>query len=342
MITMDIFNNDAFSVTTMLEDLEKQPYVPSGLADLVGFEPEPVSTDTVAVGMIQGRVSLIRTTLRGAPIEAQTPESKSAFQLKIPRIAKGDKLYVHELANVRPFRGEGDVETAARVVARKQADLVRDVDFTLEFHMLGAINGVILDTDGSTLLDINAAFGVTPPAAIDLDLDNPAPVPGKLRRDINSLIVRPIARASQAGNAPRFRIRALCGDGFFDRLTTHPDVEKTYLNWAAAADLRDNSIWEPFPFGGVDWVNYRGTDDGTTLSIPSSQAKIFPTGVPGMFKHVMGPCNESMETVNQMGRRYFPFLERDKSDKQQWVQPEIYSYPLMLNRRPDLVLIAQV
>ena len=342
MITMDIFNNDAFSVTTMLEDIEKRPYQPTGLADLMGFEVVPVSTDTVGVGVMQGRLSLIRTTLRGAPIEAAEPDTRNARQFKIPRIAKGDKLFIHELANTAPFKGEGDVETAARVIARKQEQLVTDVDFTLENHMFGALRGVVLDANGDTLVNFHTEFGIAVPAAIDLDLDNPTPPAGKLRRDIQSLIVRPIARASQAGNAPRFRVRALCGDAFFDRLTSHPDVERTYLNYAAASELRNANIWEPFPFAGVDWINYRGADDGTTMGIPTNEAEIFPTGVPRMFQHIQGPCNEMAETVNQMGRRYYPVLERDLSVKQQWVQPEIYSYPLMLNRRPDLRLRAQI
>jgi len=69
---------------------------------------------------------------------------------------------------------------------------------------------------------------------------------------------------------------------------------------------------------------------------------VFPVGVPGMWQHVMGPMNESVPLMNQPGRRYYPFLEKDKSDKMQWVQPEIYSYPLFVNARPDLVLTATV
>ena len=61
-----------------------------------------------------------------------------------------------------------------------------------------------------------------------------------------------------------------------------------------------------------------------------------------MFQHIMGPCNEMEATLNQLGRRYYPVLERDKSEKKQWVQPEIYAYPLFVNSRPDLVLTAQV
>ena len=49
-----------------------------------------------------------------------------------------------------------------------------------------------------------------------------------------------------------------------------------------------------------------------------------------------------MPLLTQPGRRYYPFLEKDKSEKQQWVQSMIYSYPLFVNARPDLVLTGTI
>lgn len=338
MITFDVFNDPTFSVTSMLKAIDKIPYVPTGLDTLVGFEPEPVATDTIQIEFRAGQLNLINTTLRGAPIEMGTEPAKSIRQFKLPRVAKGDQIYAHQIANLRPYDGEGDVETLAKVLARKQDQLIVDLEGTEELHRLGALNGIVKNPNGSIIIDLYAEFGISQPTVIDLDLDNANPVPGKLRRDIDELIVTPIEQASLAGNAPAFAIRALCSAGFFNRLVTHPDVEKTYLNWTAAADLRGMQRYEIFHFAGVDWIRYRGN---TQIGITASQCKIFPTGVPGMFKHVMGPNNEQFETMHQMGRRYYPLLVRD-TQRDQWVQPEIYSYPGFLNMRPDLVLLAQV
>lgn len=339
MITMDIFNNDAFSVTSQIRSIEKKPYIPTGLDALVGFEPVPVSTDTVYVELKQGQINLIRTTLRGAPIEMGKPDSKNIRSFMLPRIAKGDQLMIHELANLRPFDGEGEVETVAARVDKMQNQLIADVEYTFEYHRLGALNGIVYDADGtSEIFNFYTAFGISPPSVIDLDLYNGSPTMGDLRTAVEELIVTPIEDAAQAGNAPNFAIRALCGHTFFNRLVNHPEIRQTYLNWSAAADLRNMPRYEVFPFAGVDWVRYRGTNQ---VGITSNQAKIFPTGVPGMFQHIMGPCNEMEETINQMGRRYYPIIERDPSAKKQWVQPEIYSYPGFMNLRPDLVLVAQ-
>jgi hypothetical protein len=341
-ISMAVFGDDAFSQASMIRGIDRRPYVPNQLDAVIGFEPVRATTDTVYISSRQRYLNLIRTTLRGAPIEMGVPDDKNARPLRIPRIAKGDKLFAHELANVMPLEDETEVDRAAAEVANKQNKLIDDTEATFEFMRLGAVNGIILDTDGSTLVNFWTEFGIAQPADIDLTLDNLAMTTGDLRAAIANNVVMPIARASGAGNDPRFRVRALCGDAFWFALTGHPAVEKTYLNYAAAAELRGQNVWEAFDFGGVMWYHYRGTDDGSTIAIPTNKARVFPVGVPGMWQHIMGPMNESLPLIGQPGRRYYPFLEKDKSDKQQWVQPEIYSYPLFVNARPDLVLTVTI
>ncbi len=341
-ISMATFGEDAFTQASMIRSLDRRPYVPNQLDSIIGFEPVRATTDTVYVISRQRYTNLIRSTLRGAPIEMAEPEDKNARPLRIPRFAKGDKLYAHELANIMPLEDETEIDRAMAEVARKQEKLIADAEATMEFQRLGALKGRLLDTNGDTLVNFWTEFGISEPSDIDLTLDNANLTVGELRALISTNLVMPIARASGAGNDPRFAIRAVCGDNFWFKLTGHPAVEKTYLNYTAAAELRGEQLWESFNFAGVTWFHYRGTDDGTTMAISTNKAHVFPVGVPGMWQHVMGPMNESLPLLGQPGRRYYPFLERDKSDKQQWVQPEIYTYPLFVNARPDLVLVATV
>ena len=62
----------------------------------------------------------------------------------------------------------------------------------------------------------------------------------------------------------RVQIVALCGDAFYDYLTTNAEVRSTFLNWTAAADLRSSvgEVWRPFQYAGINWINYRGTFPG--------------------------------------------------------------------------------
>jgi hypothetical protein len=336
MITLDIFNNDAFSVTTMLPMVNKMPFLPSFLGSLGIFESQPVATDTVAVSMQQGKLSLIRTTLRGAPIEAQDPIGPNVRPFIIPRVAKADKIRAAELANIVPSAGDpGGVQTVQEVLGRRQQRLIQDVEYTFENMRLGAVQGKVIDADGTTVLtNYWTEWGIAEPAAIDLNLDAAPPVMGALGTQLRTQIVRPLIRAG--GASPATRLIGLAGDDFWDALMSHPEVRTTYYNWQAAADLRNQSPFETFRYGGIDWINYRGSDDNSKIAIAAAQAVIFPTGVPGMFQHVMGP-GETFDTINRLGERVYPLIVRD-DDRNMWVQPEIYAYPLMLNTRPDLVL----
>lgn len=341
-ISMAVFGGDAFTQASMIRGLDRRPYVPNMLDAVIGFEPVRATTDTVYVISRQRYTSLIRSSQRGAPIEMAEPDDKNARPLRIPRFAKGDKLFAHELANIMPLEDETEADRAAAEIAKKQDKLIGDAEATMEFQRLGSLKGILLDTTGDTLVNFWTEFGITPPADIDLTLDNVNLTIGEIRAAIATNVVMPIARASGAGNDPRFKVRAICGDNFWFKLTGHPAIAGTYLNWLAAAELRGEKLWESFVFAGVEWFHYRGTDDGSTIAINTNKAHVFPVGVPGMWQHVMGPMNESIPLLNQPGRRYYPFLEKDKSEKQQWVQPEIYTYPLFVNSRPDLVLTVTV
>jgi hypothetical protein len=37
-------------------------------------------------------------------------------------------------------------------------------------------------------------------------------------------------------------------------------------------------------YGGITFVNYRGTDDGTTVGVDTNKCKFFPANAPGVFE----------------------------------------------------------
>lgn len=340
----DIFDDPSkFGVVSMIGSVKKMPYKPGFLGSLKIFEPEPVDTDKVAIAMEQGRQALIGTSLRGAPIDAAEPDSENIRPFLIPRLAKGDKLYAHELRNVRPASGETIADPVGRRIARMQARLKQDMEVTFEHHRLGAVQGIVYDKNGTKVIyNYWTAWGVSPPAEIDLDLDNANPVLGKLRRDIQSKIRRPIIDAIEDGSeATGVRIIALCGNDFFDDMISHPEVREIWLaQQKRAEELGKTMVYGSFVYGDVEWINYRGaTIGGTNVGIHTDKAKIFPIGVPGMYRHVMGP-GESLDELGSEGQEMYPGIVRD-NDRNWWVQPELYAYPLFLNTRPDLVLTAR-
>ncbi len=181
-------------------------------------------------------------------------------------------------------------------------------------------------------------FGITPNPTVEFDLA--AQTPNSLRPLINGML-RTMARKSQGAFLPTTKVWALCGDEFYDQFTNHPDVIRTFLNWSAAADLRDNSqgaAFDVFNFAGVNWLNYRGSDDTTTIAIPTTGAQLFPVGAPGIFQRGLAP-GESFEWVNTLGKPMYvlPIPDRDRNA---WWKMEVYSYPLHICTRPEVLMAA--
>ena len=108
-----------------------------------------------------------------------------------------------------------------------------------------------------------------------------------------------------------FQVHALCGDTFFDDLVGHANVKEAWERWQQGAALRENFTWRRFPHAGIMFENYRGTDDGTSVTIEATKAHFFPVGVPGLFITAFAPA-DTIDTVNTLGLlRVTPVLGRD-------------------------------
>lgn len=333
---MDIFNSNAFGLVSMTGAVETMPFVPGYLGSLGIFTEEGVATDVVSIERKDMVLSPILTSQRGTEPPMGSTEKAKLRSFNIPRIAKADQVFAREIQGVRAFGTESELLTAIRLIAQKQQKLLTEFELTMELHRLGALQGILLDTDGSVLYNFFTEFGISQPAEIDFDLDAASPAEGVLRSLISNSVVRPIARALGGAWNPGISIEALCGDTFYDQLVNHNDVRVTYKNWEAAAALRTSTAFDRFHFAGVDWTNYKGTDDNSTVAIGATKAKFVVKGAPGLFRRINGP-GESFETVNTIGRRVYSNLVRDDK-RNQWVQPELFGYPLHMCARPEVLL----
>ena len=334
MATMDVFNSNAFSLTSLSGQVDKLDYVPGLLGSLGIFEPEPVRTRTVFVDRRVGEVNLIQTSANGAPPEELVRDARSAIPLQATRLAKGATVYASEIASWRAFGTEDEQTIVMQEYNRRMERVRQDVEYTQEKHRLGAIQGILLDADGSTIYNYATEFGESIPAATDFNLE----VDTTDVRGICASLIRSVARAAKgAWIEGRTQLHALAGDAFYDALIVHPQVRQTYLNWSAAAELRQGVAFQAFTYGGITFHNYRGSDDNSEIAINTDQAKFFPVGAPEVFKHVMAPADEFMPYVGAPGQNVYSMNLRDPSGRDAWVRNEQYSYPLFLCQRPGLL-----
>lgn len=342
MAGIDVFNSNAFSMFSLTQAANKIDYLPQRLGELNIFTPRPVRTKTVGVEQRDGVLKLIPVSERGAPLAQREREHREIRDFRTVRVAKQDHIEADELQDIRAFGSETELMQVQQEVARRlsgDTGLLADVELTHEHMRLGAIQGIVTDADGVTpIYNWFTEFGITPPSEIDFDLDNASPASGAVRKKCNQ-VVRAMQRAAKGAWTPNTQVHALCGDNFWDDLTAHSEVRGTYLNTLMAASLREGNAYEMFRYGGITWENYRGTDDNTTVAVGTDKAKFFPVNAPGVFEVAYSPA-EFMPYVNTLGQRVYAMIVPDRK-RQAYVDIEVYSYPLFLCTRPEMLQSAK-
>lgn len=352
---MDIFNDDAFSAVTMTQGIEDYEFKPNLIGSLNLFDDIPTATEIISVERRGNVLNIIPTSLRGEPIAEGKRDGRKLRHFESTRIAKGHTLRSSEIERIRAFGSESELETMVTYVGRFSNRLIGEVELTWENMMLGAVQGKVLDADGSVIVDWFSEWGIAEPTEIDFALTTAATDIEQKCRDV----IRTMMKKSQGAWTPATRVIGLAGDSFFDKLTGHKTVRETYLNTAQAAALNrafgvatqsvlQAGSYAVFDFGGILFINYRGTDsfdDGATpgtktgLGIKSTKCKFFPMNAPGVFQKAFAP-GESFEFVNTLGRPLYQYLIRDEK-RNMWVRPEVYSYPFFMCTRPEMLLTAK-
>jgi hypothetical protein len=329
---LDIFKQNAFATTTLTAAIKDMEFKPSYLTQLGIFDPTPIRGYTFAVEGTANSLKLIETSPLGAPPKDRTPDARNMRDFRTVRLAERFKLNMVELSGIREFGSEEQLKQVAQEVAMRFTQIREDMELTREFHMLGAIQGILLDADGTTALyNYWDEFGLSAPTNFSLALNTTST---NVRTKLHEL-TRAQARASKGAIGPGVKWHALAGDEFFDKLVDHENVRASYLNYQAAAELRQNKAFGSFEYGGVMFHNYRGTDDNSTVAVDNDKAILFPVGARDVFKEVLSPA-EFDPWVNTLGQREYAFTIPDL-ERGAFVHGELYSYPLYMCQRPQVL-----
>jgi hypothetical protein len=245
---------------------------------------------------------------------------------------------------VREFGSTDQLRSVQSVVNKQLGKMSSRFDLTLEHLRLGALKGVVLDADGSTVLaDLFELFGVknssnaAAPEEFDFDLDGLASDPVEIRV-LCQEIVRYIQRTAKMVLPATSQIWGFCGDEFFDKLISKSDVKAVYENTAdQERRLGANYAFGRFEFAGIVFENYRGTDDNSaTVGIATDEARFFLTGVPGLYQELFAPA-DFIETVNTIG---LPRYAKQAVDPrfQRFVEVHAQMNPLPVCLRPQTLV----
>ncbi|SNY94067.1 Phage major capsid protein E [Cohaesibacter sp. ES.047] len=328
MVAMTIFSDDAFRTMELTEALNETEYVPQFLDSLGIFEEESITGRDFGVERVGQSLNLIPTSALGAPPRQTERDPRKITTFKTTRLADAFTLFAFEIEGIRDDGPDGGLLNTLTEFDKRNRVILDNMDLTKEFHRLGALQGKLLDADGTTVIyDYFSELGVAEPAAVDFGLNDETTNVRQVCTDIK----RQMTRGSKGAITSGTQIHSLAGDEFFDTLVNHASVSETYKA-RQGEQLRENMAFETFYYGGIFFHNYRGTDDNSSVAIASDEVKVFPVGANGVFKKVTSPA-EFGPWVNTYGEDRYGLMVEDR-DRQAWVKGEVYSYPLFLCAKP--------
>jgi hypothetical protein len=331
---MDIFNDDAFSLTSLTAMINEIDYVPGRAGELAfAGVGEGVATLSVGIERVGTALSLVKTSPRGAPAPKEKQDKGTLRNVSIPQIKLEDTIGAHQLIGVRQLGSTDELRGALSVIQGQMRKMTNRFDLTLEHHRLGALRGHILDADSTELVDLFSLFGISAPADVAFHLD----VTTTDVRAICDSITRTIKRTIKLAWPSTAQVVAFAGDNFYDALVGHATVKDAYKNYAGAADaLGGSRAFKQFTWGGISFENYQGTDDNSTVAVGTNECRIFVTGVPGLYAEYYGPA-DFMETVNTIG---LPRYAKTAPDTRfnQFVELHTQMNPLPLCLRPQTLI----
>lgn len=335
-LVTDIFNQNAWGVIEFQEQVvERVDFKPQLLGSLNLFSPIYSRSRTIGIASKDRSLALIPTSQNGEPPVELIPQGAKVRKFDAVRLAKASTIYAIELAGVAALPFEQQVKDISDEVAERSGAITDDMELTWEYHRFGAIQGKVLDADGtSVLFNWFDEWGITEPTEIDFALDDANTDVRKKFRDLK----RQMQVAGKGLWGPNTQVAGLVSDLFFDSVVNHPQIKETKLGTEKAAMLENIDGYSSYEVENVTLINYRGTDDGSTIALGAGKARFFPVNARGAFQVGWAPASEFKAYYNQKGRELYGIIEPDPSQKGEWDRVEYYSYPLFICTRPEMLI----
>ena len=332
MPTLNPFETDAFNMVSLTQAINILPNSYGRVRELGLFPAKGVTTRTILVEEKNGVLNLLPTMPVGAPGTVNKMGKRKVRSLVIPHIPHDDVILPQEYDGIRAFGQETAFAALAGVINDHMQTMRNKHAITLEHLRMGALKGIILDADASTIYNLYTEFGITAKEvnfALTTSGTNIRAKCMEVKRHIEDNLHGEVMSG----------VRCLCSEGFFDALTSHTTVKEVFQNWEAAAERLGQDVRAGFVFGGITFEEYRGTatdSDGTARPfIAANEAHFFPEGTMGTFQTVFCPA-DFLETVNTPGMELYAKQEPRKFNR--GIDLHTQSNPLPICYRPGLLV----
>lgn len=305
VLAIDGFDNREFAFEELSAAMMQFDNVYTTVTDLGIFgDPIPLTTTTFGLEIDKMTFNLLPTTARGGEATKSGRDRGKRKLFEVPMSAYEDHIAAADLQNWRMV-GSRAPRMLESEMNRRLMKMTMNHQLTHEWRRVKALSGVILDSDGSTMLNLFTEFDVTQKV-----------VPfGATAKSINQHIrdVKRHIELNLLGDVMN-GVVALCSPEFFDFIMEDDDVKAAYN--AASAMMRFNpnidDVRPAFQHHGVTFIEYLGSAtvlnaDGTRTTrkfIDAGDARFFPVGTMQTAMSWMAP-GDFIEAANMPAQLYY-------------------------------------
>lgn len=323
---------DVFSVTDVCAAINILPNRYGRLGELNLFPVKGCVSNSVGVEEKNGTLALIPASRSKGPGNVGDAASRRMRTFNVPKLIEDDRVSPLDVQGVRAFGGSEQANLAV-LLNDKLATLRAKHEITLEHLRMGAVKGIILDADGSTVIsNLYTEFGITQ-KTVDFVLGTATTdVKAKcleLKRHIEDNLLGESMTA----------VHVLVSPEFFDKLTSHANVKAAYQGYQEASQRLGGDLRNGFTFGGLTFEEYRGVATGSAGTpvrfIAAGEGHAFPLGTMDTFKTHVAPADFN-ETVGSLGQLYYAKTMPSKFDRGWDIHTQ--SNPLPLCHRPGVLV----
>lgn len=306
---------DYFSREQLLASVAQAQFIPGAIGASGLFQTIGLTGTTLAIESLpDDNVSEVSAIPRGAPPNPLLLEKRSVETFVTKTYAFQGTVLADEVLNVRSASNAAEVLTQRRDALT--AKLRRQADWQMEYMRVGCVNSATNAFGTSPAAEV-VAFGSSDTVAVNVS--------------IHTKIV--LALESALGGITYTGIDAWCSDTYWQALIQSKTMRETYLNTAAANQLRGLPL-DSIEYGNVTWHRYRA---GGNIAITSGTAKIVPRGVPGLFMQAYAP-NDTLSSVGtgEIGQPYY--LDSYPLADDKGFRLTLQMHPVVICTRPTAVL----
>ena len=284
-----------FNVTELSAAISNLPTRIGNPSDAELFRNIPGTTNVFSMEFYEESGILVPTTEWGGVAPKNSSGKRTAKSWTIPHMPLEDVVKASDVIGVRAF-GSTAAETVQGKVLDKLQAMKNKIDATLAYRRSKAKQGIIVDADGSTILNYFTEFGLSQ-QVVYFDLGTATTNIAAKCQDVIDQI------EDGLGQEVYSSIEVEVDRAFYDALTAHKNVREVFLGWSAAESKLGRSNTSGFEFGGLKFIVNRQKVGATPL-VAASTGHAYPRGTQDVFLNGLAPADFN-ETVNTLALPYY-------------------------------------